>query len=93
MLSKDLHLVTFNARNIRHVDHRHIHTDVTYILRLLTFHQTIAVPIAQMTVQSVGIANGDGGNHRIALNLAFPAVADRLTLGHMAQLQDGGLQR
>ena len=45
VLTKDFHLIALHTGNIRHVDHRHIHADVTHVLRLLTVHQTIAVTI------------------------------------------------
>ena len=93
VLAEDLHLITLGAGDIRHVDHRHIHTDITHVLGLLTIHQTIAVTVAEMAVQTVGIADGDGSDHTVALDLALTAVAHRLTSRHMAHLKDGGLQR
>ena len=35
VLSEDLHLIALLTWDIRHVDHRHIHADVTYILGTL----------------------------------------------------------
>ena len=62
VLAKDLHLIALHTGNIRHVDHRYIHADVTHVLRLLTVHQTIAVTITQMAIQAIGIANRNGSN-------------------------------
>ena len=80
MLAEDLHLVALLTGDVGDIDHRHIHTDVTHVLGLLPVHQTVTVAVAQMTVESVGMANGDSGNDGIALDLALAAVADRLEL-------------
>ena len=75
------------------VDHRHIHADVTYILCLLTVHQTVATAVAKSTVESVGITDRNSGNHGVAFDLALTAIAHRLTSRHIAHLKDRGLQR
>ena len=45
-----------------------------------------------MAVQSVGIANGDGGDDTVALKDALAAITYRFFTGDMAQLENGGLQ-
>ena len=56
MLAEDLYLIALTTVDARDIDHRHIHTDIAHILRLLTIHQAIAMAVAQMAVQPVGIS-------------------------------------
>ena len=93
MLAEDFHLVTLLTVDTRDIDHRHVHTDIPYVLRLLTVDETIAVTVAEMTVQTVGIADRNGCNHGVVLYLSLTTVSHRLTGRYTAQLQDGGLQR
>ena len=45
---------------------------------MLPVHQAIATAVAQMTVQSIGIANGNGCDNAIVLNGSLSAVAHRV---------------
>ena len=91
MLTEYLHLIALLTRNVCHVDHRYIHTDITHVLCLLTVYKTIATAIAKSTVQSVSIADRNSSNHGITVNLTLTAIADRLTSRHMAHLKNGCL--
>ena len=90
MLTEDLYLITLLTGDVGDIDHRHIHTDITHILGLLTMYQTVAMTVAKMTVQSVGIADRNGGNHRVAFDLALAAVAYGVASRDVAELKDGG---
>ena len=92
MLAEDLHLVALLTVNARDIDHGHIHTDIAYVLRLLAVYQAIAVAIAQVTVQAVGIAYGDGSNHGVMVYRALTAIAYCLSSLHLPHLEDGGLE-
>ncbi len=43
------------ARDVGNVNHAHVHADVSHVV------QAISASVAQMAVQAVGIANGQGG--------------------------------
>ena len=86
MFAKDLHLITLQTRDVGDVDHRHIHTDIAHVLCLLTMHQAIAMTVAQMTVQTVCLANRYGSNHRVALDFTFTTVAHSITCRNMTKL-------
>ena len=93
VLAKDLHLITLLTRDVGDIDHRYIHTEITHILSFLTMHQAVAMTIAKVTVQSVGITDRYGGNHRVSLDFAFTTVAHSITCRHMAELEDRGFER
>jgi len=92
ILAENLNLITLLTRDVGDIDKGDIHTDITYILGLLTVDEAIAMAVAQVAVQTVGIADRNSSNDRVALKLALAAVAHRLALGHIAHLEDGGLQ-
>ena len=92
VVAKDFHAVSLLAGNVGHVYQCHVHADVAHIGCLLPVHQTIAVAVAQVSVQTVGIAYGDSGDDAVAFQRALAAIAHRVFLLHVAQLQYGGLQ-
>ena len=55
-------------------------------------YQAVAMTVAEVTVQTVGIADRYGSNHRVAFDLTLTAVAHRITCRHVAELKDGGFQ-
>ena len=93
VLAEDLYLIALLTRDIGDINQSYVHTDITNVFGLLTVYQAVAVAIAQVTVQTIGIANRNGGNDRIAIELALATVTNGLGLRHLAHLQDGGLQR
>ena len=93
VLTENLHLVTLLTGDICYIDHRHIHTDITHVLGLLTTYEAVAVTIAEVTVQTVGIANRYGCYHGVALYLSLTTVANGIASGNMTELEDSGLQR
>lgn len=68
VVAKDLNRITLLAVDARHVDHAHVHADVANVRSFLSVNQTVAVTVAKVTVQTIGIANGYGGNARIAFD-------------------------
>ena len=86
VFAKDLHLITLQTRDVGDINHRHIHTDIAHVLCLLAMHQAVAMTIAEVTVQTVGLANRYGGNHRVALDFAFTTVAHSITCRNMTKL-------
>ena len=93
MVTEDLHRVAFLAVNTCDIDHCHVHTDIADILCLLAIDKAVAVAIAEMAVQSVGISDRYGCDDTVMIDLAFAAVAHRITGGYVAQLQNRRLQR
>lgn len=93
VIAEDFDHVAFMAGNVRHVNHGHVHADVSHILCLLAIDQAVAMTIAQPTVQSIGITNGYSTYEAVAVKHCTTAVANRVARLHMAKLQDGGLER
>lgn len=93
VLSEDFDGVALLAGDVGDVDHSDVHADVAHIVGRLAVDQTVAAAVAQVPVESVGIADGDGCDERVAAEDGAARIADALACCHMAQLQDGGLQR
>ena len=93
MLAKDLNLIALLTRDIGDINQGHIHTDITYIFCLLTVDEAVAVAIAKTTIQTIGIANRNGSDNGVAIELALATVAHSLALRHIVHLQNGGLKR
>ena len=93
MFTKDLHAVALLAVDARHIDHRHIHTDVAYILCLLSVDKTEGMTVAQTAVQAIGIADRDGSDDAVLVQNRLAAITYALTSLDVVHLQDGGLQR
>jgi hypothetical protein len=92
VLAKDLNLVALLTRDIGDINQGYIHTDISYVLSLLTIDEAIAVTIAKVAVQTISIANRYGSNDGVAIELTLATVAHSLSLGDIAHLQDGGLK-
>ena len=73
--AEDLHFVALLAGDIGDVYHAHIHADITHIAGWPAIHDAVSASVAQAAVQSVGIANGYGGDARWAHQLSSAAVA------------------
>jgi len=84
--------IAFLAVDVCDINHAHIHTDVSHVGCLLSVDQAIAMSVAQMTVQAVGISDRNGSDAGIACENSFPAVAYGVVSRHIVNLQDGGLQ-
>ena len=93
MVAEDLHTVSLATGDIGHIDHADVHTDVAHIIGALPIDEAVAVAVAQMAIETVGIAYRDSSNDAIAIDERMAAVADTRTGRHMAKLEDGGLQR
>ena len=50
------------AVDVGHVDHAHVHADVAHDGGPLAVHHHAPFAVAQVAVQSVGIADGNGGD-------------------------------
>src|SRR5574344_2153638 len=92
MLTEYFHDVTFLGINSRKVYHAHIHADVSDYWSEFAVYPNFAVPIAQMSVQSIGISNRNSTNDRVALQNTFSAVSDSFGGWHMLDLQNVCLQ-
>ena len=64
--AEDDGLVALAAVDVGDVDHADVHADIAHIRRLLTIHQAVAIAAAEMTVEAVGITDGNGGNSAVA---------------------------
>ena len=62
VLAKDLYLVALLTRDIGDINKGYVHTDISYVLGLLTIDEAIAVTIAKVAIQTIGIANRYGGD-------------------------------
>ena len=74
MFAEDLHAVAFVAFDVSDVEHADVHADVSDIRGLLAVYERISSAIAEMTVQSVGIADGNGSNARRPFHHGAAAV-------------------
>ena len=92
VVTENLDTVAFFTVDACDVDHGHIHADVADIRCLLSVHQAIAVPVAEMAVQAVCIADWYGGNQAVMLDSPLARIAYSVTGRHMAQLENGRLQ-
>ena len=93
MVAEDLHTISLATGDVGHIDHADVHADVAHIVGTLPIDEAVAVAVAQMAVETVGIAYRDSSNDAIAIDERMAAVADTRTGRHMAKLEDGGLQR
>ena len=92
VLAEDLYLVALLTRDIGDINKGYVHTDISYVLGLLTIDEAIAMTIAKVAVQTISIANRYGSNHGVVVDLAFATIADGIASRHMTHLEDGGLQ-
>ena len=91
VLAEDFYLVALVAVDASDVNHGDIHADIANIGSLLTINQAVAGTTAEVAVQTIGIADRNGGNHTVTCQYATARIAHRFVLGDMAQLKDGGL--
>ena len=75
IVAEDFYSVALFAWNARDVYHAGIHTYIADVVCSLPIYETIAVAIAEMSVQSVGISYRDGGNDTVAVERCSAAVA------------------
>ena len=92
VVAEDLHAITLLTWDVGHVYHTYVHADVTNIFRFLAVYETIAMAIAEMTVETVSISDRYSGNDAVLLKNGATAVTDTLSCWYLANLQNGGLQ-
>ena len=92
LVAKDDHLVALFAVDTCDVNHANIHADVADIWGFLSIDQAVAMTVAQMTVESVGITDGYGSYAAVAIHKTLSAVANGLPRAHITYLKNGGLQ-
>ena len=92
IISKYFYAITFLTWDVGHVNHTNIHADVTYIFRLLAVYETIAMAIAEMAVETIGIAYRNSGNHAVLLKNCPTAISNTFSCRNMANLENCGLQ-
>jgi hypothetical protein len=63
VLAKDLYLVALFTRDIGNINKGYVHTDISYVLGLLTVDEAVAVAITQATIQTIGIANRNSSDN------------------------------
>ena len=88
--AKNLHSVAYLAVNVGDVNHADVHTDVSNVGSGLPVYQTIALAVAQMPIQSIGISYRNSCDAGRTAQLPLPAIADSLCWRHVAKLQDSG---
>ena len=92
MFTKDLNAVALLAVDARHIDHRHIHTDVAYIICLLTIDQTVGMAIAETAVQAISISDRNGSDDTVLIEDGLATVAHTIARLHVVHLENGSLQ-
>ena len=92
MVAEDLHAITLLTWDVGHVYHTYIHADVTDIFRFLAVYETIAMAIAEMTVETVSISDRYSSNDAVLLKDGATAVTDTLSCWYLTNLENGGLQ-
>ena len=92
-LAKENNLIALFAVDISNVNHRNIHADIAHILGFLAVDKAIAVAVAEMSVQSIGITYRNSSNTRVACQSSAAAVSYGLIGGNIMNLQDCSLQR
>ena len=90
--AEDDGLVALAAVDVGDVDHADVHADIADVGGRTAVDEAITIAVAQSAVESVGIADGDGGNTRRPLQSGATAVADGVALWYVAHLQNGGLE-
>lgn len=93
VVAEYLNAVTLVAVYSRDVYHGHVHTDIAYILCLLSVDKTEGMTVAQTAVQAIGIADRDGSDDAVLVQNRLAAITHALTSLDVVHLQDGGLQR
>lgn len=93
VVAKYLYRVALLAWYSCYVYHGHVHADVAHILSLVAVNEAVAVAVAEMAVESVGIAYWYGSYHAVMFDFAFATVAHSVTRGHIVHLQYCGLER
>lgn len=85
------HVALF-AVNVGDVYHADIHTDIAYVFSLLAVDETVAVAVAKMTVETIGIAYWDGCYTAVASECGATTVTNGVTCWYVANLKNGGLE-
>ena len=91
--AEDDNLIALCAVDVRNVNHSYVHADIAHVLSLLAVYETETVTVAEMAVQSVGVADRYRSDARVARELAASAVAHCLVCWHIVYLKNRCLQR
>ena len=92
VVAEDLHAIALLTWDVGHVYHTDIHADVTNIFRFLAVYETIAMAIAEMTVETVSIAYRNSSNNAVLVKDGATAVTYTFSCRYLANLENGGLQ-
>ena len=93
MFAEDFDGVALLAVYVRYVYHRHVHADITHILCLLPVYKAVGMAVAEMPVQTVGIAYRYGGYDAVTVKHRAAAIPYTFACLDSVFLQDGCLQR
>lgn len=92
VVAEDFRHVALFAVNISDVYHADIHTDIAYVFCFLAVDETVAVAVAEMTVETIGIAYRDGCYAAVASEGGAATVTYGVTCRYVANLEYGGLE-
>lgn len=84
VLAEDLHAVALVTLEACDVNHCHIHTYITDVVGLLTVDETVAVTVAEVTVETVGVADRYGTDDAVVLKDGLTTVAYAVACLHVA---------
>ena len=91
VVAEDLYAVTLLTWDVSHINHTDIHADVSYIFCLLAVYETIAMTIAEMTVETVCIADRNSCNDAVLFKDGAAAVTYAFSCRNLTDLENGGL--
>ena len=86
LLTENFDAVALVAVDSRDIDHRDIHANIAHVVGALSIHDAVASTVAQLPEKAVGIADGDGSNHAVALEDGLAAVAHRVARRYAPKL-------
>ena len=92
MVAENFNAVAFFTGNSGYVNHCYVHTNVANVRSFLPINQTVGAAIAQMAVQSVGIAYGYSCNNAVAGNFSTSTIANGIACRNVTQLKNGSFQ-
>lgn len=75
VVAEDFDRVAFLAFYVGHINHADIHADVAYVFGRLAIDEAMAVAVAEVAIETVGIADRDGGYATVACQGGATAVA------------------
>src|SRR5690554_235553 len=84
--TEEYHRVTFVGRNICHIYHGEVHAYISYDGCEVPVDKYFSFPVAELSVQPVGVAKPDGSYACVTMQYFFSSIADGLVRGDLFNL-------